>query len=97
MGFIVSQSIKANDKIEFRVIVNYAEALLLNGRATNIHIFSEDVPVQQARMVSRGKRGETKYFLVPKMINKNLNSKSEVRCQRMDTDSSTVFFYTIKK
>jgi len=97
VGFITSQSIKSNEKVEFKVTVDYSEALQLMGRATNIHLFSEDVPQDRSNVLTRGKRGETKYLLIPRGLNKDLKSLSEVRCQRKDTDVHTVLFFVIKK
>jgi len=97
MGFIIAQSIKANDKVEFRVVVDYEEALSLMGRATNVHILSEDVPSKESRIVSRGKRGETKYLLVPKTLNRELSSNSNVKCQRLDSNGKIIVFYVIDR
>ncbi|MEK6968248.1 MAG: hypothetical protein AABX51_06460 [Nanoarchaeota archaeon] len=97
MGFVIAQSIRANDKVEFRVVVDYDEALSLQGHATNVHIFSEDAPSHQSKLVSRGRAGETKYLLVPKAAKKNLNTRLPVQCQRIETDSKTILIYTIQK
>jgi len=97
MGTILSQINRGNEKVDFKVRVDYVDALLLSGRTTNVHLFSEDVALSKSNILARGKHGETKYFLVPKNMNQDLKSFNEIRCQRMETESSIVLFFVINK
>jgi hypothetical protein len=97
MGQVISSRVCENGKVVFEVSVDYEEAIQLRGFLNNIHIFSEDVANISTRLSQRGKNEATKYFLIPKELRKDLRFNEEVRCQRVDTRTKTVFIYVVDK
>ena len=96
MGLIKGTKITSNNKVEFTVSIDYDEALLLQGHATNVHLFSEECAIFQANILSRGK-GDTKYLRIPSKIAKDVRSTSEARCLRLDVGNRILLFTVIEK
>jgi hypothetical protein len=98
MGSIISSKVQEGGKIIFEVSVEEAEALQLRGNISDIHIFSENVVEHDATLSQRGKNEATKYFLVPKQLRKELSFRNkQVRCQKIDTKTKTIFVYVIER
>jgi hypothetical protein len=97
MGTILSSKSAKNGKIVYEVLVDYEESLQLKGHVKNIHLFSEDVAEIKTNLSSRGKNEATKYFLIPRELRYNLKFTDNVRCQKIDTDSKTIFVYVVDK
>ncbi|MFH0978161.1 MAG: hypothetical protein V1837_02550 [Candidatus Woesearchaeota archaeon] len=97
MASILSSRVKDDGKVVFEVIVDYDEAIQLQGHLDNIHLFSENVINVTANLSQRGKNEATKYFLVPRELRKNLKMSSEVTCQRIETKSRIFFVYVMDK
>lgn len=97
MGNILNSKTTSDGKIIFEVLVDYEEALQLKGYIKNIHMFSEDVPNIKSNLSLRGSNEATKYFLIPKELRKDLQFNTKVKCQKMETDSKTIFIYVVDK
>lgn len=96
MGDIISTKIKDN-KVVIEVELDYEESLKLKGHIKNIHIFSEDAADIKTSLAQRGTNEATKYFLIPRQLRENLNFNEDVKCQKIDTDSKSVFIFTVNK
>ena len=97
MGNILNSKTTNDGNLIFEVLVDYEEALQLKGRVKNIHLFSEDVPDIKANISLRGKNEATKYFLIPKELRKDLKFNTKVKCQKIETDTKTIFVYVVDK
>ena len=69
----------------------------LKGNIKNIHIFSEDAAEVRTNLSQRGTNEATKYFLIPKELRENLIFSEEVKCQKIDTDTRTIFIFVVEK
>ena len=96
MGKILS-SIRNEKGIIFEVEVDYEEATLLQGHYDNVHLFTEKIAEFKTNISSRGKNDVTKYFLIPKNLRNNINYKSPVKCQKIETNDKVIFIYVVKK
>jgi len=77
----------------FEVLMDYKEALGLQGHTKNIHMFSEHVSMLPSEVSLRGKQEATRYFLIPKELRKNLDFNSRVSCQKIETKTKIIFIY----
>lgn len=97
MGRILNSKTTNDGSMVFEVLVDYEEALHLKGYIKNIHLFSEDVPNIRANISLRGPNEATKYFLIPKELRKDLQFNTKVKCQKIETDTKTIFIYVVDK
>ena len=97
MGKILGTKTAKDNKIIFEVEMDYEEALKLKGFIKNIHIFSEDAAEIKTNLSQRGTNEATKYFLIPRELRGNLTFNEEVKCQKIETDSRTVFIFVVNK
>ena len=97
MGSILSSRIKDDGKVVFEVLMEYSEAIQLQGHMDNVHLFSENVINITTNLSQRGKNDATKYFLIPRELRRNLKFSTEVLCQRIETKSNIFFVYAIDK
>jgi hypothetical protein len=96
MGKIISTKTK-NEKIIFEVEMDYEESLAIKGHIKKVHVFSEDAAVIKTHLSQRGANEATKYFLIPRELRGNLNFDENVKCQKIDTDTRTIFIFVVDK
>jgi hypothetical protein len=97
MGSILNTRTTNDGKIIFEVLLDYEESLRLQGHVKNVHLFSSDVVDSSSKICTRGRGGSTKYFLIPKDLRDELQFKSKVRCQLMETESKKLYIFMIDK
>jgi hypothetical protein len=97
MGTILGTKMKEDGKVIFEVCVDYEEAVQLKGFMDNVHIFSENIAEMKTNISQRGKNEATKYFLIPRELRKNLDFNSEIKCQKIDLKTKTIFIYIADK
>ena len=97
MGKILGTKTTKDNKIIFEVEIDYKESLKLKGHIKNIHVFSEDSAEIQTNLSQRGTNEATKYFLIPRGLRENLTFDENVKCQRIDTDTRTIFVFVVNK
>ena len=97
MGTILGTKITKDNKIVFEVEIDYEESLKLKGHIKNIHIFSEDAAEIKTNLSQRGTNEATKYFLIPRELRGNLKFNELVKCQKMETDTRTIFVFVVNK
>ena len=97
MGSILSAKTTKEGKIIYEVAMDYEESLQLKGNIRNVHLFSEDVAEIKTNLSARGKNEATKYFLIPRELRQNMNFDGKVKCQKLETDSKTIFIYVVDK
>jgi len=98
MGSIVNANISSEkDKVELKISMNYSEYMMLMGNATNIRIFSEDNENIKTKIRTSGKRGETKYFLIPKDIKNEIKFNSHTTCQVRDMGDKILMLFVVDK
>jgi len=97
MGSIVSSKATKNGKVVFEVLMDYDEALQLRGHINNVYLFSEEVADIPSNISLRGKNEATKYFLIPKLLRKDIKFNSKVTCQKLETPTKIAFIYFVDK
>ena len=97
MGIILGSKTAKDNKIVFEVEMDYEESLKLKGHIKNVHIFSEDAAEIKTNLSQRGTNEATKYFLIPRELRNNLTFNEKVKCQKIDTDTRTIFIFVVNK
>lgn len=97
MGKILSATLTKEDKVFLRIALSYEESLNLKGHTQNIVVFSDHNAEIETNLSKRGAREATKYFLIPKQLRKDLNYEGLVKCQRIDSEKSTLFIFKVEK
>ena len=97
MGNIISTKRLENGKVAYEVCLDYDEMIKLKGHMEGIYLFSDNITEIDSKIVGRGKNKTTMYFLIPKQFRKELKTKGDIHCQRIETKSKVAFIYTIDK
>ena len=97
MGTILNAKLQGDGKVVYEVCVDKEEALNLKGNMENIHLIAEDASNIKTRISLRGKNEATKYFLIPREMRNDINSKKEVLCQKIDTKYKDVYIFIVDK
>ena len=95
MGTVISSKLRDDNKVVLEIVLDYNEILQLHGHMERVHVFSEKNSKLKTGISQRGKNDATKYFLIPRDLRKDLKFDSEVRCQRIDTKTKSVFIYVV--
>ena len=97
MGSILGTKTTKDNKVIFEVEMDYEESLKLKGHIKNVHVFSEDAAEIKTNLSQRGTNEATKYFLIPRELRENLTFNEKVKCQKIDTDTRTIFVFVVSK
>lgn len=97
MGKILQLKNKSNDKVEVTLELTQAEIERLKGNLDKMHLFSENILENNTRLVQRGKRDSTKYFLLPKDFKSGIMISDNVPCTRIETKSKYLYVFSVKK
>lgn len=97
MGRILEVKNIDQNKIIANIAFRSSEYLKLNGRMEKIIIFSQENLKENSRLVQRGKKEATKYFLLPKNLRENIEPSLDVKCNRIDTPEKSLFVFEVKK
>ena len=95
MGKILNTKSLPDGQVLFEVVVDYDEALKLQGHVTNIRMFSENTFDNKIQVSMRGSMASTKYFLIPKKLRHSLRFGSDIKCQKIETPSKVIFVYVM--
>lgn len=96
MGKIINTK-RDKDGILLEVKVGYDEATVLQGHYDDIHLFTQRVEGFKSHISTRGRNSSTKYFLVPKRMRKNIDFRSNVKAQKIETEDKMIFVYVVEK
>ena len=97
MGQIQSVKTMKNGKVIVTLELSETELLWLQGNMQDMHLFSESNLMYRTKLVQRGKRESSKYFLMPKELRQNLVANKEVNCNKIETSSKTIYLFTVNK
>ena len=97
MGTILSSKLKGEGKVVFEVLMEYEEAVQLQGHMDNVHLFSENVDYMRTKVSTRGKHAATKYLLIPKELRKNIKFDKDINCQKVELHDKIIFIYVVEK
>ena len=97
MGRILGLKSQNDEKVVVNLELTQNEALRLRGNMEDIHIFSENNLEDLTRLVQRGKRESTKYFLLPRNFRKGVFPSNEVKCLKIETTNKHIFVFKLNK
>lgn len=97
MGKISSLKTVSDDKNIVTLELTSQETVWLKGNMDKMHLFSENNLECETRLVQRGKKESTKYFLMPKEFRKGILPSSSIQCNRMETKTKYIFIFAVNK
>ena len=97
MSKIIEIKSISEDKNKVTLELNSKELSWIEGKMEKMHLFSEDNLKYKAKLVKRGKRDSTKYFLLPKEFRKNVNSSNNVKSTVIESKIKSIFIFEVSK
>lgn len=97
MGKISSLKTVSDDKNIVTLELTSQETVWLKGNMDKMHLFSEYNLEYETRLVQRGKKESTKYFLMPKEFRKGIIPSSSIECNRIETKTKYIFIFAVNK
>ncbi len=97
MGKISSLKTLSEDKNIMTLEVSSEETIWLKGNMEKMHLFSENNLEYETRLVQRGKKESTKYFLMPKEFRKGVIPSNSINCNRIETETKYLFIFAVEK
>lgn len=97
MGKITNIKTMSNDKCQVTLELTQKEIQWLKGNMEKMHLFSEENLDCETRLVQRGKRESTKYFLMPKDFRKGALPSNSIPCTRIETKTKFIFIFAANK
>ncbi|HLC84022.1 MAG TPA: hypothetical protein VJI69_09330 [Bacteroidia bacterium] len=93
----IINSVRTSGKMFVSLQLSNDEALKLNGYMDSIYLISDSNASVPSRISMRGKNEATKYFLIPKMLRKDLTYDGKVTCQKIENKDKILFVYVVDK
>lgn len=97
MSSILSVKSNKDNTLQVTFEMSQKEFELLQGAMGKIHIFAEKNNEKVTKLVTRGKKESSKYFLAPKSHRKILLASNSVPVQVIDTKTHYHVIYSNKK
>ena len=97
MGKISGLKTISEDKVLVTLELSQSETLWLKGNLDNVHLFSENNLEYETRLVQRGKKESTKYFLMPKDFRKGVMLSNSIKCNKIETKTKCIFIFSVNK
>lgn len=97
MGKILKIQNKGSEKVEVTLELSQKEVVWLRGNMTKMHLFSEGNLDFTTRLVQRGKRESTKYFLLPKEFRAGIMISNNIPCTRIETKTKYLYIFAANK
>ena len=97
MGKILSLKTTNNERIQVNLELTQDEALWLQGNLEHMHLFSEKNLEYETRLIKRGKRESTKYFLLPRELRDTVKPTNKVLCNKISTKTKNILIFSVPK
>jgi hypothetical protein len=98
MGQILRTKTLPSGKIIFYLELTMQETRELKNHAKKIHLFSENLCVHEAKIISRGVKHGAKSVAIPLSLKSRFNPKlTEMAYQKIETDKKIFYIATAKK
>ena len=97
MGKILQIKANSSDSFHVTLDLNSEEVQWLRGNMNKMHLFSEDNLTTTSRLVQRGKKDSTKYFLLPREFRKGITPSDSVACTVINSKTKNIFIYAVNK
>ena len=97
MGRIINIKSTTKDNVQVTLEMSQEEVVWLAGNLENMHIFSQDNLETNTRLVQRGKRESTKYFLMPREFRDGILPSNCVKCTKKESIDEHLFIFSVPK
>jgi len=97
MSKIIEIKSLGEDKNRVVLELNSDELGYIEGKMEKMHLFSENNLKFKARLVKRGKRDSTKYFLLPKEFRKLAIPSENVFSSVIETQTNVIYIFQVSK
>lgn len=97
MGKIAGLKTVNEEKVLVNLELTSKELAWLKGNLNKMHLFSEKNLDHETRLIKRGKRESTKYFLLPRELRDGVTPSAQVTCNRIETKSKHIFIFAVPK
>ena len=97
MGKISGLKAINDEKVLVNLELTTRELGWLKGNMNKMHLFSETNLEHETRLIRRGKRESTKYFLLPKELRKGVLANNNVACNKIETKTKHIFVFSVPK
>jgi len=84
---------REKDHFILKLKLSFTELDKLKGKVDRIHLLSEDNITTESSLYQRGKKGCTKYFLIPKCLRKNVKFNHMVSCSKLNHIDKTIWVF----
>ncbi len=95
MASLISLKTRDDKKVSAEILMDEVEFLQLRGHINDLCVFSRRAVDVDTNLTLKGRNSATKYFLVPKVLRKNVNVNGKVTCQKLELPNLLVFVYVI--
>ncbi len=95
MGKILGLKTVNDEKVLVNLELTSKEVLWLKGNLEDMHIFSENNLEYETRLIKRGKRESTKYFLLPKELRDDIMPSNNVSCNKIKTKTKEILIFSV--
>jgi len=95
MGIIKKITQKNNKKVHVTLEISPEELKRLEGNIDNVHIIAEEFLKHESRLIKRGKRESTKYFLLPKSLREDILPNDLVMCNRIEMGTYFLYLFSV--
>ena len=97
MGKILQLKNKNPETVEVTLELSQKEIEKLAGNMDKMHLFSENCLSLETKVVQRGKRESTKYFLMPKEFRKDIKAAGITNCSKIETKKRNIYVFAVDK
>ena len=97
MGKILQLKNKNAENVEVTLELSQREIEKLSGNMNKIHLFSEENLNIKTKVVQRGRRESTKYFLMPKEFRKDIRAAGITECSKIETKNRNLYIFAVDK
>jgi hypothetical protein len=84
-------------KYAFLVSANHADWKALKGSIHNLHFISEEHATVKATLLERGRKGSSKYWLIPKCLREGVMIPKETPCLKTESSDKIIYAFIVDK
>lgn len=97
MGKILNLRTVNDDKVHVTLELSQKEVLWLEGNMEKMHVFSENNLTHETKLVQRGKKESTRYFLIPKNLRRKVMISNSVKCTTIEGKTKQLYIFAVNK
>jgi len=97
MGRILEIKNIKGGKVVANIELTQDEYKHLKGSIDDLIVFAGENLSEDSRLVQRGRKESTKYFLLPRKLRDGIDTCNDVKCDRIENGSKSVFIFEMNK